>query len=159
MRHILFALGIFAAGAIVAVGFYSFYGRTAGETRATLSDFPGYQTSTVQIDGTAIRVAIADTSALQELGLGNRDSLPMGEGMLFVFGVDKEYAFWMKDMRFSIDMVWLSATGSIVYMAQNVSPATYPEDFVPTAPARYVLELPAGYALEHGIKVGDIATF
>jgi uncharacterized membrane protein (UPF0127 family) len=58
-------------------------------------------------------------------------------------------------MHFSIDMVWISVEGNIVYMAQDISPDTYPENFVPTSPARYVLELPAGYAQAHGFKVGD----
>ena len=74
--------------------------------------------------------------------------------MLFIFNVDKEYAFWMKDMHFSIDMVWLSSAKNIVYMAQDISPATFPEDFVPTSPARYVLELPAGYTLDMDSRLG-----
>ncbi len=62
----------------------------------------------------------------------------------------------MKDMRFSIDILWLSADGVVVHMAQNVSPSTYPQSFVPTKPARYVLEVLAGYAMEHGVAIGDV---
>ena len=159
MKKFLFALGIVGACAIIAIVFYFLYGSTVAKGGITLPDFPGYKAEMVRIDGNSINVAIADTPALQALGLGNRDGLQSSEGMLFVFNVDKEYAFWMKDMRFSIDMVWISAAGNIVYLEQNVSPATYPQDFVPTSPARYVLELPAGYALSHGFKVGDIVTF
>jgi uncharacterized membrane protein (UPF0127 family) len=159
MQRVLFSLGIVAVCAAAAICLYVFYGRTAAKGSAALPDFPGYKAATIQIDGDVIAVAIADTPALQELGLGNRNNLPDGEGMLFIFNADKEYAFWMKDMRFPIDMLWISAAGNIVYMAQNVSPSTYPEDFVPTSPARYVLELPAGYAQTHGFKVGDAAIF
>ena len=159
MKRSLFTLGVIGICAVTAGGFYFFYAHDSANVNAALSDFPGYTASTVQIDGNTIHVAIADTPALQELGLGNRGGLPDGEGMLFVFDADKEYAFWMKDMQFSIDMVWISASKNIVYMAQDVSPATYPEDFVPTAPARYVLELPAGYAQARGFKVGDSAIF
>jgi len=155
----LFALGVFIVCIIIAIGLTVFIGHTAPGGNASLPDFPGYATSTIQIDGNTIHAAVADTPALQELGLGNRDGLPVGEGMLFVFNVDKEYAFWMKDMRFSIDMVWISASKNIVYMAPNVSPSTYPEDFIPTSPARYVLELPANYAHDHGFKVGDVVQF
>jgi uncharacterized membrane protein (UPF0127 family) len=155
-RGTLIALGVVVVCALVAVTFFFFYMRSNSVDPATaISDFPGYRASTVEIDGTDIRVAIADTPALQELGLGNRNDLPDGEGMLFIFTTDSEEAFWMKDMNFSIDMVWISVEGNIVYMAQNVSPDTYPENFVPTSPARYVLELPAGYAQAHGFKVGD----
>lgn len=161
MKRFLIALGIAAVCALIAVIFFIYYMHTVGSAgvNAALPDFPNYQATTVTIDGQAIRVAIADTPALQELGLGNRNGLGANEGMLFIFPTDSEYAFWMKDMYFSIDMVWISNAGKIVYMAQNVSPQTYPENFVPTSPARYVLELNAGYAQAHGFKVGDTMQF
>ncbi len=157
-RGMLIFMGVVGVCATVSAAFFFSFLHDEGVDASTMeSDFAGYQISSVTIDGQPIRVAIADTPALQELGLGNRDELPDGDGMLFVFSVDKEYAFWMKDMLISIDMVWLSENGSIVYMAQDVAPSTYPADFVPTSPARYVLELPAGYAQAHGFKVGDVA--
>lgn len=123
------------------------------------TQLPAYQMSTIVIDGQAVSVMIADTPALQQLGLGNRSGLPADTGMLFVFQSDSKEAFWMKDMHFSLDMIWISASGQIVYMAQNVSPDTYPENFTPTSPARYVLEVPADYAVQHGWKVGDSVAF
>ena len=166
MRKILAAVGIIGICALIACICYFAITRTTSTpsvpptplSSSTLTDFGGYTSALIHIDGQAIRVAIADTPTLQSLGLGNRGGLPDGEGMLFVFDADKKHAFWMKDMRFSIDMVWISRDGVIVYMAQNVSPKTYPEDFVPTSPARYVLELPAGYVTAHNIKVGDIVS-
>lgn len=110
---------------------------------------------TVELDGNAISVLVADTDASRRLGLGGRASLGADEGMLFIFPVDGRYAFWMKDMRFSIDILWISADDTIVYMAQNVAPDTYPHSFVSPTPARDVLELPAGYAAAHGVSVGD----
>jgi uncharacterized membrane protein (UPF0127 family) len=134
-------------------------GTSDGQTVAPISTSPAQQSSlrTVILDGQTIHVSIADTDALRQLGLGGRAGLAPDEGMLFIFPRDGIYAFWMKDMRFSIDMIWLADDGSIVYMAQNVSPDTYPKDFVPSAPARYVLELPAGYAKTHDVKIGDFA--
>jgi uncharacterized membrane protein (UPF0127 family) len=114
---------------------------------------------TIMLDGQTIRVSIADTDAARQLGLGGRAGLAPDEGMLFIFPQDGVYSFWMKDMRFSIDMIWLSSGGAVTYMAQNVSPDTYPKAFGPNTPARYVLELPAGYAKEHTVKIGDIAQF
>lgn len=123
------------------------------------ADLSTYKTSAIVIDEQPVAVLVADTPALQALGLGNRTGLPADTGMLFVFQSDSEEAFWMKDMHFSIDMIWISASGRIVYMAQNVSPDTYPENFVPTSPARYVLEVPANYAAQHGWKTGDSVAF
>jgi uncharacterized protein len=111
----------------------------------------------IALDGSTIRVSIADNDATRELGLGGRAGLAPDEGMLFIFPQDGIYAFWMKDMHFSIDMIWLSAGGAVVYMAQNISPDTYPKDFGPATPARYVLELLAGYAKQHGVQIGDVA--
>jgi uncharacterized membrane protein (UPF0127 family) len=158
LRGFFIVMGVIAVCAALAYVFFFFYMRAHAPVAApaTLADFPGYKTTVVTIDGQAIDAAIADTPATQELGLGNRADLPDGEGMLFIFTTDSEEAFWMKDMHFSIDMVWISVQGNIVYMAQDVSPDTYPENFVPTSPARYVLELPAGYAAAHGFKVGDL---
>jgi uncharacterized membrane protein (UPF0127 family) len=110
----------------------------------------------VEIAGQTIHVSIADTAPLREKGLGDRDHLNPDEGMLFVFQTDDRYAFWMKDMRFSIDIVWLTASGTIIYVADNVAPETYPHAFLPDEPARYVLELPAGWMSSHDVKIGDI---
>jgi uncharacterized membrane protein (UPF0127 family) len=158
LRGSFIVIGVIAVCAAIAGIFLFFYLRdnTAVPAPATLSDFPGYKTSLINIDGQAINAAVADTDASRELGLGNRSGLPNGEGMLFIFSSDSKEPFWMKDMYFSIDMIWISVQGSIVYMAQNVSPDTYPENFAPSDPARYVLELPAGYAAAHNFKVGDM---
>ena len=117
-----------------------------------VSQSPG---ASVILDGKTISVSIADTEAAREKGLGGRTSLGLDEGMLFVFPKEGKYAFWMKDMRFAIDIVWLSKDSIIIYMKENISPDTYPASFAPNSPAAYVLELPAGYAESHGVRIGD----
>lgn len=110
----------------------------------------------IGLAGQDIRVTVVSTPEARAKGLGGRSGLAADEGMLFVFETDAKYRFWMKDMLFSIDMLWLSETGEVVDMRESVSPATYPEVFTPNAPARYVLELPAGFAEAYSVKVGDI---
>lgn len=110
---------------------------------------------TVEIGGQTVRVDIADTPQKREKGLGGRASLLPDEGMLFVFPADGKYAFWMKDMQFPIDILWLSASSTIVDIAESISPSVYPASFLPHALARYVLELPAGFSNEYGVHVGD----
>ncbi len=109
----------------------------------------------LRLHGETIYVSIADTDAERSLGLGGRTGLKPDEGMLFVFSTEGQYAFWMKDMKFSIDILWLDRNGTVVYVAPAVSPDTYPRTFVSDNPALYVLELPAGYANLHGVQVGD----
>ncbi len=98
---------------------------------------------------------IADTPALREKGLSGRAGLAPDEGILFVFPADGQYGFWMKDMRFPIDILWLSGRGEILDMRKSVSPSTYPAVFTPAASARYVLELPAGFSEAYTVKIGD----
>ena len=105
---------------------------------------------------TLVCVSVADTVQARQQGLSGRSGLALDEGMLFVFPQDGKYGFWMKDMRFSIDILWLNASGTVVYMAQNVSPDSFPKSFESDVPARYVLELPAGYAEAHSVAIGDI---
>lgn len=108
------------------------------------------------IGGTPISVEIADTDFLRERGLSGRESLGPEEGMLFVFPTEGLYQFWMKDMRFSIDIVWLDAEYRIADVHQRVNPETYPEIFTPKVKAQYVLELPAGFFENHQLKAGNI---
>jgi uncharacterized membrane protein (UPF0127 family) len=122
-------------------------------TRTT--DAPRYATSIpIRIGNSVVSAELATTSAARELGLSARDGLAPDTGMLFVFPRDGAYSFWMKGMRFSIDILWLDASGRVVTVHERVSPDTYPAAFSSSAPARYVLELPAGYAQQHRISPG-----
>ncbi len=112
----------------------------------------------VGIGGRTIRVMIMATPVARAQGLSGTPSLKSDEGMLFVFPEEGMYAFWMKDMLFSIDILWISARGEVVHIEKGVSPDTYPTSFTSNVPAQYVLEVPAGFATTHGIKIGDYAT-
>lgn len=154
--HVLVALAAIFLFAAVA-------GYTVYLSPETAVPAPVGALRSIHLKGQTIRVTVADTEAARRQGLSGRTGLAADEGMLFVFPEDGTHAFWMKDMLFSIDILWLSAspsTGSgqavVVYMAENVSPDTYPQSFRSNVPARYVLELPAGYAKEYTVEVGDV---
>ena len=119
--------------------------------------------STVTIGGSVVRVEVENTEASREQGLSGRTSLAEGHGMLFVFDAPGKYGFWMKDMNFAIDMLFIDASGKIVTIAAEASPAGYhlnpPQVFYPASDALYVLEVPAGFAAVHGIVDGIQATF
>lgn len=102
---------------------------------------------------TTLQVDVANTEALREQGLSGRVTLG-ADAMLFLFNEDGQWGIWMKDMQFSIDILWLSADGVVLTVDHDVAPDTYPQAFYPSTPARYVLELPAGYAKAHGIAEG-----
>ncbi|OGG61028.1 hypothetical protein A3C86_04190 [Candidatus Kaiserbacteria bacterium RIFCSPHIGHO2_02_FULL_49_16] len=110
----------------------------------------------IQLAGQDIRVSVVSTPEDRVKGLGGRTGLATNEGMLFIFDMAAKYGFWMKDMLFSIDILWLSDKGEILDMVDKVGPGTYPTVFSPKVPARYVLELPSGFVEAYSVKVGDI---
>jgi uncharacterized membrane protein (UPF0127 family) len=89
-----------------------------------------------------ITVEVADTDKLRVRGLSGHEPLTEKEGMLFVFDqASTDNCFWMKDMSFAIDMVWLDAEKQVVTVAPDVKPESYPDTFCPDLPAKYGLEL------------------
>lgn len=106
-----------------------------------------------------LSVEIADTIQKQGQGLSGRPSMKENEGMLFVFQESAPRSFWMKDMRFPIDIIWINAEGVIVGIAPEVSPETFPRTFQSPLPVPYVLELSAGWVQSHGVLVGDRISF
>jgi uncharacterized membrane protein (UPF0127 family) len=100
---------------------------------------------------------IANNTAERAKGLGGRDHLDEGSGMLFVFSETGKRCFWMKDMRFSIDMLWVDGTKKLTHIEHSVAPETYPNPFC--ADGRYVIELPAGVAAHNHLQAGDTITF
>ncbi len=106
-----------------------------------------------------IEVQLADSETSRELGLSYRESIGDEEGMLFIFDKPDVYAFWMKDMKFPIDIIWLSETGQVVHTEEDVSPNTYPKIFANKPKAQYVLELNAGMAKKYGLYLGSKVLF
>ncbi len=107
------------------------------------------------LGGETFDVMVVRTEAEQSLGLGGLSGLRPNEGMIFPYASDDSYGFWMKDMLFSIDIVWLDKDSKIVWIERGVSPETYPSIFFPRVPARSVLELPAGTTARLGVAVGS----
>jgi hypothetical protein len=108
-------------------------------------------------DGTRVRVEIADTWATRQQGLMFRKTLAANEGMIFVFDKPGYHAFWMKNTLIPLDMLWLDQGGRVVSLAGAVPPCQ--ADPCPSyggdAEAMYVVEVVAGFARQHGVKVGD----
>jgi len=87
------------------------------------------------------------------LGLGQRQGLPEGQGMLFIMPIMVVQEFCMRDMRFPIDFIWL-VPGRVAGMTRNVSPQDQRACYASPEAVNYVLEVPAGFCDRHGIKVG-----
>lgn len=105
---------------------------------------PRHQGDSLILNGQKINLEIARTPTEMARGLSGRASLPADSGMLFVYQEDVMPAFWMKEMRFNLDIIWLDKNWQIVGLEKNISPQTYPQTFSPPKPIRYVLEVNAG---------------
>ena len=85
-----------------------------------------------------------------------REHLDKESALLFVFKEGGFYGFWMKNMRFPLDIIWISGDNKIVDIKTNVPPcASSCESLIPAAKARYVLEVNSGYVNKHNIKIGE----
>lgn len=113
----------------------------------------------VYIGGVQVKAKVADNDSERQKGLSGTKQLESGDGMLFVFDYSADWSMWMKDMNYPIDILWLDENKKVVYIAADVSPDTYPSKFAPKKASKYALELPAGFAAQHGVQVNSMAAF
>ncbi|MEK7461549.1 MAG: DUF192 domain-containing protein [Patescibacteria group bacterium] len=115
--------------------------------------------NTVNINGVVIQVEVASTPKTRTQGLSNRKTLLSGTGMLFVFEQPDQYGFWMKNMNFALDFIWINDQFEIIGIEKEVSPETFPQVFYPNQPIKYVLELPAGSSDMYNIDIGTVIQY
>lgn len=115
-----------------------------------------YKTANLTIGSTNFRVEIADNPALRQQGLSGRESLPENAGMLFLFPVPAVQRFWMKGMRFPLDIIWIK-NKEVVGITIGAEPEAGPNYTIYSSPEPVdkVLELNAGSVQRFGIKVGS----
>ncbi len=109
------------------------------------------------------RVEIASTTLEKGLGLSGRASLAEGSGMFFIFDAPSSYGFWMKDMKFPIDIIWISGD-RVVGFAENAAPEPGKalwnlKIYEPPQAVDRVLEVNAGDVAKYEIKVGSPVVF
>ena len=117
--------------------------------------------STVRVGNRTVIVETVESEMKQAKGLGDRPCIKDNQAMLFVFDRQDtmEHCFWMKDMRFPIDIVWLSSEKQVIHVVSDVEPATYPASFCPGEASRYVFEVKSGQAAKLGLTVGTRLSF
>jgi|SRR3989344_4987228 len=129
--------------------------------------FPGFNSLTEQgqsklkINETEIILEIADSADERKIGLGGREMLATDSGMLFVFEKQGKYGFWMKGVKFPLDMIWIREK-KVVDIIKNALPPTpdqKEEDlpiYMPKENVDMVLEVNGGFSDSQRIKIGDI---
>lgn len=110
--------------------------------------------SEISVNGHALFVEIAATPSARTCGLSQRESLPQGNGMLFIFPTSRYATFWMKDTRIPLSIAFLDDAGRIVSI-QKMIPMNMEKRYRSDQPVRYALEVNQGWFNQYGINVGD----
>lgn len=113
----------------------------------------------VKLGGQIVRVDLALTDSERAQGLSGRLGLAENEGMLFIFAYPGRYNFWMKDMNFPIDIIWISKDKKIIYIKKDARPELYPEMYGPEDEAKYILEVVSGFSEKNNLQVGGGVEF
>lgn len=113
---------------------------------------------TLMIGKASLNIEIADNPQSQALGLGYRTSLPINNGMLFVYDQPGHYTFWMKETLIPLDIIWIN-NGQVVDITSNIPVDSNPSEpkgrYSPQTLATWVLETNANWATQNHIQIGD----
>ncbi|MDP9237521.1 MAG: DUF192 domain-containing protein [Chloroflexota bacterium] len=123
-----------------------------------------FQTADVRAGDRTIGVEVATTPAQRERGLGYRDALDADAGMIFDLHGTRTQQFWMKGMRFALDMVWVDASERVAQVTKDIPPEPgVPDDrlrlYASDLPVAYVIEVNAGASSRLGLAPGAQLTF
>lgn len=115
------------------------------------------------IAGQELKVLVAKTPSRQYEGCSNKDDLGKYDGMLFIFNDFNNHPMVMRNMRFSLDIVWLDGE-KIVDFAKNLQPEPGKNEreltpYLGRVKNNMVLELPAGFLDKYEVKIGDKVQF
>jgi len=115
---------------------------------------------TVKVSNESLNAEVASTVETRNRGLSGRPCILSNQAMLFVFETPNQYKIWMKDMKFPIDIIWVSADHKAVAVERDVKPSTYPHLFANRdKPAQYVIEMKANRSAELGINLSTPINF
>ena len=134
-------------------------------TEATKLHIGEPQTAVVQINAVSYTVDLAVQPEERRQGLSGRVGMEKGSGMLFVFEEERELHFWMKEMNFPLDIIWINAQCQLLEVAAEVPtpPHNASNEEIPRvqspSPALYVLEVNAGEAARNNLRPGDLVEF
>jgi len=172
MRKMKLAGRYFFAAVLLAVGIFAFASHSTISVFEAPSDVDQdsanvHQSAiavgpSVQFGKVSVSVEVVEDAAAVTKGLSGRASLDANSGMLFVFSEANIYRFWMPDMHFPIDIIWIDEDKNVVGISADVSnefDSADPRFYTPPLPVRYVLEVNEGFSQRKNIKVGSPVTF
>lgn len=149
MKKILFAFAILL---ILALGIVFVQNYIKTKSFSLLK-----KNTTATIGNHTFTLSIARSQKEKETGLSETKLLSEDQGMIFIFDKSDYYSFWMKNMKFPIDIIYINndAIVTIIKNAQTVKPQDNPTVYSSTQPADKVLEIQAGLSEKYKFKEGD----
>jgi uncharacterized membrane protein (UPF0127 family) len=138
------AFGMALAAALLMVGGCSGSAASPGALPTTM----------LRLGNKTFVLEIAASSESRERGLMRRDSMAADHGMIFVFPSEQPLAFWMRNTRIPLDIVYINQAGKVVSIKQMKPYDT--TEVRSDAPAKWAIELNQGAARDAGVKVGDV---
>lgn len=128
----------------------------SGTSRVTCTAYCYINYNHIRLGSALISVEYAINLGEWQLGLSGRSSLAPDSGMLFIFPEPMNWAFWMQGMKFPLDIIWIDSNRQVIGITSDISTCSSQcSAYYPPAPYSYVLEVNAGYAAKHGIKIGS----
>jgi uncharacterized membrane protein (UPF0127 family) len=127
----------------------------------TLPTKNGYRQVNVTVNGVELVADVAINEEQKTKGLAVKDQLNENEAMLFVFTTSGNHAFWMKDMKFPIDIIWMDDNKTVVHIERSLDPCdpTSCPIYQPNTNSLYVLETVAGFANKYNVTEGTKMKF
>lgn len=125
-----------------------------------LSYRPNEPFVTVEVNGVKVAAEVADDPVEKTQGLMFRDRLGKNEGMIFPFDEEGHYNFWMLNVQFPLDLIWINSDKTIIDITLNAQPCTVNcPTYTSKVKARYVLEVNGGFVSRNNIAVGAQVNF
>ncbi len=122
-----------------------------------------YLKAKVDMGKITIFADLAITELQKQKGLAIKNSLNEEHGMLFLFQTTNKQGFWMKDMKFPIDIIWINENDKIVHIEHSLKPcetwSLFCPSYQPKSDSLYVLETVSGLSDKFSIKEGDDVYF
>lgn len=115
--------------------------------------------SSLLMAGKELQIILADTDALRIKGLSGSTPIAENHAMFFLFDKPDKYGFWMKDMLYSIDIIWVNIKGQVIHIVHNANPESFPKVFKPTTDAIAVIEVKSGLTKDIGLTEGEYISF
>ena len=103
---------------------------------------------------TTIDIELADNDSTRTRGLMDRTEIPPATGMLFTFPRAEMQGFWMQNTYVPLDILYFDADSALVNVQANAVPHQLRPTYNSTAPAQFVVEVPAGFARRYGLTEG-----